>query len=88
MRLDELNKFKFQTDLVLKNKKIDDHKMMLKVFHQSVKLVVINADIDKAFRSMHQSVMTKTENFVREDQIVKTIVGHGIKISKCWYRPK
>ena len=40
-------------------------------------------DIDKAFRSMHQSVMAKIKNFVSEDWFVKTILEHGINIFEC-----
>ena len=49
---------------------------MRKIFHLSAKLVANYSDIDKAFRSMHQSVMTKTKNFVSKGWIVKTIVRH------------
>ena len=81
--LDELKKFKVQTILVLENKKIDDHQLMRKIFHSSSKLVAIDPDIDKVFRSMHQSVMTKIENSFSEDWLAKTIVEHDTKICEC-----
>ena len=40
-------------------------------------------DIYEAFRSMHQSVITKIEHFGIEDWIAKTIMEHRIKIFKC-----
>ena len=53
--LNELKKFKVQTILVLDYKKRNDSKM----FHSSAKLIASNSDIDEAFKSMHQSIMTK-----------------------------
>ena len=53
--LNELKKFKVQTILVLDYKKRNDSKM----FHSSAKLIASNLDIDEAFKSMHQSIMTK-----------------------------
>ena len=47
---------------------------MRKIFHSSAKLIVNESDIDKAFRSMHQSVMTKIKNSVIEERIFNTIV--------------
>ena len=43
-------------------------------------LIVNGSDIDKAFGSMHQSVMVKIRNSVSKDCIIKTIVEHRIKI--------
>ena len=57
--LGELTKFEVQTILVLENKKIDDHKSACKFFHSRAKLIDDDSVIDKAFGSMHQSVMTK-----------------------------
>ena len=74
---------KVQITLVLCNKKIDDHKSMSKIFHFSANLTVNDSDIDEAFGSMHQSVMTKIENSARIDWIVKITVEHDIKISEC-----
>ena len=61
---------------------------MPKIFHSSAKLVANYSDIDKAFGSMHQSVMTKTKNFVSKGWIVKTIVKHSFNICQCQYRRK
>ena len=58
--LRELKRFKVQTILA---------------FHSSVKLIIkscvksSDSDIDEAFVSMHQSIMTKLKNYVREDWI-------------------
>ena len=46
----------------------------------SAKLIDNDSDTDKAFRSMHDSIMRKIKNFVSENCIVKIIVGHDIKI--------
>ena len=54
---------------------------MHNVFHWSAKLTLNESDIDKAIGPMHQSVITKIENFVRKDWIVKTITEHVIQIS-------
>ena len=56
---------------------------MRKIFHSSSKLVAIDPDIDKVFRSMHQSVMTKIENSFSGDWLAKTIVEHDTKICEC-----
>ena len=53
--LNELKKFKVQVILVLKYKKKNDHKN----FHSSAKLIASDLDIVEAFKSMHQSIMTK-----------------------------
>ena len=60
-RLSEWKKFKVQTILLLEYKKRND----CKFFHSSDKLIANNPDIDEAFKSMHQSIMTKI-NFFRE----------------------
>lgn len=46
---------------------------MRKIFHLSAKLIVNDSDIDKAFRSIYESVMMKKG-------IVDTIMEHGITI--------
>ena len=75
--LSGLKKFKVQEPLVIDYKKRNDHK----VFHSSTKLIATDSDIDKAFLSMHQSIMTKTKNDFCEDWIVlDVIIKHIIKI--------
>ena len=59
--LSDLKKFKIQAILV-KEKKRNDRK----IFHSSTKLNVSDSDIDEAFKSMHQSIMTKIKNFASE----------------------
>ena len=61
---------------------------MYKIFHWHAKLIANDLSIDKAFESMHQSVMTKIKNFVSEGQIIKTIVEYGIKTFDSQYRRK
>ena len=56
---------------------------MIIIFHPSVKLIVNDPDIDKAFGSMYQTVMTKMKNSVSKNWVVKTIVEHRIKIFQC-----
>ena len=64
--LSNLKKFKVQTMLVLDHKKRNDQK----TFHSSAKLIASDLDIDEAFKSMHQSIMTKIKNYVSEDCII------------------
>ena len=83
--LSELKKFKVQTILVLlvlDYKKRND----CKIFHSSAKLIANDSDIDKASKSMHQSIMTKIKNYACEDWIVlDIIIKHSIKIFECYY---
>ena len=65
-----------QTTLVLKNKKIDDRNV---IFHLSAKLITDESGIDKVFRPMHQSDMTKIKNYVSKDWIVKTLLEHVLR---------
>ena len=77
----ELKKFKVQTILVLDYKKRNDRK----VFHSSAKLIASDSDIDEAFESMHQSIMTKTKNCACKDWIVlNVIIEHSNKIFECF----
>ena len=47
-------------------------------------LISIDSDIEEAFKSMHQSIMTKIENYTREDCIaLNVIIKHSIKIFEC-----
>ena len=74
--LSKLKKFKVQSMLVLKYKNRNDHK----IFHSSVKLIVSDSGIDEAFKSIHQSIMTKINNSASEHWVAETIVKHSIKI--------
>ena len=65
--------------LVLKCKKRNDHK----TFHSSSKQIASLSDIDKAFKSIHQSITTKIKNVDSEGWVVETIVKHHIMISEC-----
>ena len=53
--LSEWEKIKVQTKLVLEYQKRNDHK----IFNWGAKQIAIDADIDEAFNSMHQSIMKK-----------------------------
>ena len=78
--LNELKEFKFQTILVLDCKKRNDRK----IFHCSTKLIACDSDIDGAFKSMNQSIMTKIRHYVCEDWIVfDAIIKESIKIFEC-----
>ena len=55
-------------------------KQCIKCFHLSAKLIDNDSDIDKAFRSIHDSIVRKIKKFVSRNCIVKIIVGHDIKI--------
>ena len=81
--LSGLKKTKVQTLLVIGYKKRNDHK----IFHSSTKLIASDSEIDEAFKSMHQSIMTKTKNYADKDWIVlNAIIKHSIKIFKCYYK--
>ena len=69
--LNELKKFKVQTTSVIDYKARNNRK----IFHLSTKLIACDSDIDGAFKSMHQSVMTKMKNYA--------IIKHSLKISEC-----
>ena len=49
----EYKKFKVQRVIVLDYKKRNNRK----IFHSSAKLIASDSDIDKAYRSMHQTIM-------------------------------
>ena len=57
--LSKLKKFKAQTILFLDYKK----RNACKIFHSSAKLIASDSDIKKAFKSMHQSIITKIINY-------------------------
>ena len=81
--LSGLKKTKVQTLLVIGYKKRNDHK----IFHSSTKLIASDSEIDEAFKSMHQSIMTKTKNYADKDWIVlNAIIKRSIKIFKCYYK--
>ena len=76
--LGELKKFKVQTVLVLDYNKRNDRQ----IFHSRTKLISSDLDIDEAFKSMHQSIMTKIKNYASEDCIVlDVVINYSIKIS-------
>ena len=58
--LSELKKFKVQTILILKYKKRIDRKM----FDSNAKLIASDSDIDKGFKYICQSTMTKIKNML------------------------
>ena len=75
-----VKKVQTQTALILDYKKKNDRK----IFHSSTKLNAINADIDEAFKSTHQSFMTKMKNDVYEYCIVlDVIIEHSIESFEC-----
>ena len=71
--------------LVLDYKKRND----CKIFHSSVKLIVSDWEIDEAFKSMHQSIMTKIKDYPGEDCIVLNVnIKHCVKMFKRCYNEK
>ena len=75
-----MKRFKVQITLVLEYKKGNDRK----VFDSSTKLIASDSDIDEAFKSMHQYIMTKIKKYICEDWIVfDVIIMHSIKIFGC-----
>ena len=80
----ELKKINVQSILVLEYKKRNDHK----VFHSSIKLTGNDSGTDKAFKSMHQSIMTKIKNSASKDWAAEIIIKHNNKIFECYYRRK
>ena len=78
--LSELKKFKVQTVLVLDYNKRNGRK----IFHSSTKLTASDSDTDEAFKSMHQSIMTKIKNYACKDYIVlDAVLKLSIKIFEC-----
>ena len=68
--LSELKNFKVQTILILGNKKRND----CKIFHSCTKPTANDSDSDEAFKSMHQSIMTKMRNYANKNWIVLDVV--------------
>ena len=60
--LSELKNFKVQAILVLEYKKRNNRK----IFHSRIKLIASDSDIDEAFKSMRQSIITKIKNSASE----------------------
>ena len=75
-----MEKFKVHTILVLEYKKRND----CKILYLSTKLIASNSDINEAFKSMHQSIMTKIKNYASEDWIVlNVVIKHTVKVFEC-----
>ena len=75
-----MEKFKVQTTLVLDYKKRNNRN----IFHSSAKLIASDSDIDEAFKSMDESIMTTIRNYASEDFIVlDVIIKCSIKIFEC-----
>ena len=68
--LSGLKNFRVQTILVLEYKRRNDHK----IFHLNVKLNTGDSGIDKVFKSMHQSIMTKIKNYTCKHWIVLDVI--------------
>ena len=66
--------------IILYYKKRIDHK----IFHSRAKLIASTSDIDEAFKSKHQIIITKTKNYACKDWIVlDAIIKHRIKTLEC-----
>ena len=82
--LNEMKKFKVQI-IFLDYQTRNDHK----IFHSNAYLIASNSDIDKAFKSMDQNVMTKIKTYASEDYIVLDVtIKHSITIVECQYKEK
>ena len=64
--LNELKRFKVQTILVLDYRKRNDSQ----IFQSCTKLIASDSCIDEAYKSMHQSIMTKIKKYACKDWIV------------------
>ena len=81
--LSELKKFKVQNILILYYKKRNDHK----IFHSCTKLIASDSDIDEAFKSIRQSIMTKIKKYSCKSWIiVDVIIKHSINIFGSYYK--
>ena len=79
----KLKKFKIEAILVFDYKKRNSHK----IFRLIAKLTARDSDFDLAFKSMHQSIMTKIKNYAFKDCIVlDVIINHNIKNFECYYK--
>ena len=86
--LSELKKFEVLTVLAYKNKNENysayKNKNDRQIFHLCTKLFASDLDIDAAFKSMHQSIITRIKNYACENWIVlDAIIKHSIKIFEC-----
>ena len=69
-----------QTILFLEYQKRNNRR----IFHSNAKLIASDSDIDEAFKSKHQSIMSTMKNYAGEDWIVvDMIIKHSIKIFEC-----
>ena len=69
-----------QTILFLEYQKRNNRR----IFHSNAKLIASDSDIDEAFKSKHQSIMSTMKNYADEDWIVvDMIIKHSIKIFEC-----
>ena len=83
--LSELKKFKAETVLILNYSKRNDRQ----IFHSSTKLIASDLDIDKAFKFIHQSIMTKLKYYESEDWIaLDGITFYSVRIFECLYMEK
>ena len=83
--LSELKKFKAETVLILNYSKRNDRQ----IFHSSTKLIASDLDIDKAFKFIHQSIMTKLKYYESEDWIaLDGIIFYSVRIFECLYMEK
>ena len=74
--LKKLKKFRVQTVLVLDYKKRNDSQ----IFYSYTKINASDLDIDEAYKSMHQSIITKIKKYVCKDYIVLgKIITHSIR---------
>ena len=79
-KLSELKKSKIPAMLVVDYKKRNH----CRIFHSSAKVIVSDSDIEEAFKSMLQSIMTEIKNYASEDCIaLNVIIKCSIKIFEC-----
>ena len=68
--LSELKKLKVKTILILDYKNIHDRK----IIHLGTKMIACGLDIDEAFKSMHESIMTKITYHACKDWIFLDVI--------------
>ena len=80
--LNKLKKSKVQTVLGLGYKKRNDSE----IFNSSTKIIASDLDINQAYKSIHQSIITKIKKYVCEDYLVLgKVIKHSIKIVESCY---